>query len=136
MRKARTDVALGLVGMSSIEAYIDLQKLYFLGTLCNADNNFIVKYLFLLRLFQYHLCDTKPQIGFIKDMYRILQKYSLQNSISEFYSSGIFPSKLSWKRICKAAVWLFEEISWKHRLNQGDEFRRFRSIHPELKRYK
>ena len=129
----RTDVALGLVGISSIEAYIDLQKLYFLGTLCNADNNFIVKYLFLLRLFQYHLCDTKPQIGFIKDIYRILQKYSLQNSISEFYSSGIFPSKLSWKRICKAAVWRFEEISWKHRLNQGDEFRRFRSIHSELK---
>ena len=64
----RTDVALGLVGISSIEAYIDLQNLYFLGALCNADNNFFVKYLFLLRLFQYHLCDTKPQIGFIKDI--------------------------------------------------------------------
>ena len=46
---------------------------------------------------------------------------------------NFIPSKLSWKRICKAAVWRFEEISWKHRLNQGDEFRRFRSIHPELK---
>ena len=64
----RTDVALGLVGISYIEAYIALQKLYFLGTLCNADNNFIVKYLLLLRLFQYHLCDTTPQIGFIKDI--------------------------------------------------------------------
>ena len=35
----RTDIALGLVGISSIEAYTDLQKLYFLGTLCNADSN-------------------------------------------------------------------------------------------------
>ena len=129
----RTDIALGLVGISSIEAYIDLQKLYFLGTLCNADSNFIVKYLFLLRLFQYKLCGTKVQKGFVKDLYRILQKYSLLNNINEFYSSGIFPSKYSWKRICKTAVWQFEELSWKNRLNQNDDFRRFRSIQSELK---
>ena len=94
---------------------------------------FIVKYLFLLRLFQYQLCGTKVRKGFIKDIYRILQKYSLRNSINELYSSGIFPSKYSWKRVCKTAVWQFEELSWKDRLNQNDDFRRFRSIQSELK---
>ena len=79
----RTDVALGLVGNSSIEAYIDLQKLYFLGTLCNADNKFIVKYLFLLRLVQYHYLSKTYLV------YRILQKYSkLSSSGSLFFRSG------------------------------------------------
>ena len=128
----RTDIALELIGISSTEAYIDLQKLYFSGTLCSADPSFTVKYLFLLRLFQYQSKATKVRIRFIPDLYRILQKYSLQNYISAFYTSDIFPSKVSWKRICKNAVWHFEETAWKSRLNESDDFRRFRSIHTEL----
>ena len=68
----RTDVALGLIGISSLEAYIDMQKLNFLGILCRADSTFIVKYLFIYRLHQFRLrFRGSQQKGFIADLDRI-----------------------------------------------------------------
>ena len=106
----RTDVALGLLGISSIEAYIDLQKLNFLGILCHADTTFMVKYLFTFRLHQYRLKSRATQKGFVTDVFRILRKYSLETYINIYVLSGTFPTKAEWKRLCKTGYG-----TWKNR---------------------
>ena len=47
----RSDMVSGLLGMTSIEAYIDQQKLRFLGTLCRTTSVDIVSRVFTYRLF-------------------------------------------------------------------------------------
>ena len=132
-RLTRTDVALGLVGISSIEAYIDMQKLNFLGILCRADSSFIVKYLFLYRLHQYKLQCRVKQKGFVTDIFRIICKYSLDCYLHDFIAHGTFPSKYVWKKRCKTAIWSYEESAWRRRLGAENEFSRFRTIQTELK---
>ena len=83
-RLTRTDIALGLMGITSIEAYIDMQKLNFLGTLCRANSTFIVKYLFTFRLHQYRLNSRVIQKGIISDLNRLLRKYSLENYLNNY----------------------------------------------------
>ena len=130
----RTDVALGLIGISSLEAYIDMQKQNFLGKLCRADSTFIVKYLFIYRLHQYRLrCRGLQQKGFIADLDRITRKYSLETYINDFITYGTFPSKREWKTCCKVAIWTYEESAWRRRLAENNEFSRFRTIQTELK---
>ena len=124
----RTDIVLGLVGLSSIEAHIDMQKLNILGTLCRADSSLIAKYLFTSRLHQYRLCYRGSQRGFITDLYSILRKYSLESHINDYIISGTFPSKVEWKQRCKTAIWTYEESAWRTRLAKSNEFSRFRTI--------
>ena len=45
--------------------------------------------------------------GFIPDIYRILGKYSLLESLNRFETDGIFMSKLSWKRAVRANIYIY-----------------------------
>ena len=72
----RSDMVLGLVGATSLHAYIDSQKLLFLGTLCRVSPNEVCYRHYLLRLFQYDICDIK-HLGFVSDIHLILDKYDL-----------------------------------------------------------
>ena len=53
----RSDMTMGLHGITRVEAYIDKQKLRFLGTLCRTPSDDIVCKLFTHRLFQYKSCN-------------------------------------------------------------------------------
>ena len=121
-RITRTDIALGLMGITSIEAFIDLQKLDFLGTLCHANSTFIVKYLFTFRLHQYRLNSRAIQKGFISDLNRLLRKNSLENYLNNYISCGTSPSKAEWKRYCKTTIWNYKESAWRKRIAESDEF--------------
>ena len=55
----RKDIALGTLGVSSLETYINMRKLNFLGILCKSNPMFIVKFLFMIRLFQFQCNYTK-----------------------------------------------------------------------------
>ena len=131
-KMTRTDIALGMLGVSALETYIDMRKLNFLGILCRSNPVFIVKTLFMIRLFQYQCKTTKVHRGFIPDIVRILYKYSLYTYLTGFISSGYFPSKLSWKNICKSEIWGNEERQWKVRLNESNDFSRFHIVHNNL----
>ena len=120
----RTDIALGILGVSSLETYIGMRKLNFLGILCKSNPMFIVKFLFMTRLFQFQCNCTKSHRGFIPDIVRILNKYSLHTYLTDFISCGYFPSKLAWKNICKSAIWCREELQWKIRLSESSDFSR------------
>ena len=127
----RTDMVTSLLGATSLEVYIDLTKLSFLGLLCRVPAGHLVRQLLLHRFFQLRFC-SKPGLGFIPDIVRILHKYNLQQ-----YSWNIpepnFPSRTSWKRICKAAVYGREESAWKARMDSDADFGLFREVQTQLR---
>ena len=45
--------------------------------------------------------NPRRQVGFILDMHRILEKYSLTFALQDFMEDGRFLSKYSWKRLLK-----------------------------------
>ncbi|KAH3849670.1 hypothetical protein DPMN_092073 [Dreissena polymorpha] len=99
----RSDMVLGLAGITSFEALIDLQKLAFLGSLCHAPTVEPCHTLFILRLCKFDLCENR-KIGLIPDIVKILQKYNLEDYLTTFKTNSLLPSKEKWKSVCKKAV--------------------------------
>ena len=95
----RSDMVTGLLGVSSLEVYIDLQKLSFFGLLCRTTAQELSKQLLLYRLYQFKHCDTL-KLGYIPDIARILKKYDMIPLLWRL-SEENFPSKTIWKRLCK-----------------------------------
>ena len=72
----RSDMVTGLVGATSMEGYLDLQKLSFFGLLSRTPAHELSRQVLLQRLFHYKYCDS-PKFGFIPDIARILEEYAL-----------------------------------------------------------
>ena len=62
----RSDMVTGLFGFTSIEAFIDLQKLIFLRTLCTTPSSHLLHTLFNLRLFHFNRRNTNVHRSFAK----------------------------------------------------------------------
>ena len=77
---------------------IDRRKLMFFEQLCNLPSHLLVKEFFIHRLMNY-FDNPRRQVGFIPDMHRILEKYSLTFALQDFMEHGRFLSKYSWKRL-------------------------------------
>ncbi|MCG8048788.1 MAG: reverse transcriptase family protein [Candidatus Thiodiazotropha taylori] len=95
-RHTKTDVALILLNIRSIEYDIDYRKLIFFGQLCNLPHQYCVKEFFIHRLVDYK-SNAGIVKGFLPDIYRILGKYSLLEPLNRFLSDGVFMSKQAWK---------------------------------------
>jgi len=130
--RTRSDMVTGLLGMSSIEAYIDLQKLTFFGSLCRLPPTQLANKLLVYRIFQFTTCDTHQRRGFIPDIDRIMTKYDLQPYMQQFTDSGTFPNKAPWKRICRRRILTTEEAQWRSRLARTTGSTYFRLVHPYL----
>ena len=102
-RLSRTDIVLSSLGMLPMEAEIDKRKLVFFGQLCRLDTNTTVKKMFANRLCEYNNCPIRVK-GFIPDLVRIVSKYSLTDVLTTFSSTGVFPSKYTWKRLVSSSV--------------------------------
>ena len=122
----------GLLGFTSIESYIDLQKLLFLGALCRLKPLDVAYKLLILRAYQFMNKLTVNNTGFVKDIVRILEKYSLYSHLTEFLHSGSFPAKALWKRVCEKAVFNHEQRKWSERIRSDNEFELFKTIHFHL----
>ena len=90
----KTDVCLGLAGVSPIESDIDYRKLLFLGQICRAPSLHACKKLFNYRLFSFFISDNSLKLGFIPDIVRILLKYSLEDYLQRYMATGLFPIKV------------------------------------------
>ena len=55
------------------------------------------KSLFAFRLFSYLNKLVSKPLGFIPDVFRILEKYELQDSIDDYVTNGILRSEHMWK---------------------------------------
>ena len=95
----RSDMVTGLLGFTSIEAFIDLQKMLFFGTLCSLEPRELSNKLLHLRLYQFKHSVTATAYGFIPDINRVLTKYELISFRDDYLNSGLFPAKSLWKII-------------------------------------
>ena len=93
----------GMLGFTSIQTYIDMHKLLFLGSLCRLQPE-----------------DTSLSKGFISDIVFILHKYRLFHYLEEFTTTSTFPCKPVWRYVCKDSVFKYEQYMWSQRINASD----------------
>ena len=130
--RTRSDMVKGLLGFISIEGYIDLQKLLFLGSLCRLKPADVAYKLLIIRVYQFMNKLTVYDTGYVKDIVRILEKYSLYSFLTEFLHSGSFPAKALWKKLCKTTVFNLEQRKWTDRIHSDNEFEIFKTVHFRL----
>ena len=102
-KRSRTCIALNLLGCKPLEYEIDKRKLIFFGQLCRHSVNHFSRDIFYFRLMHY-ITNTNRQKGFFHDISRILHKYSLDGAIENFFNTGSFPTKETWKHIIKTKI--------------------------------
>ena len=93
-KSTSTDVTLALIGLYPIESEIDYKKRVFLGQLCRLPGGHRVKEIFIHRPVHFNKCPAK-KLGFLPDIYRILNKYSIVHILDEYMQTGCFPNKFS-----------------------------------------
>ena len=74
-RNTKSEVVSNLLAIEPIEVEIDRRKLIFVEQLCKRSH-LRVKELFILRMMNY-FDNPRRRVGFISDINRILEKYSL-----------------------------------------------------------
>jgi hypothetical protein len=103
-RRTSTVAALGMLGWLPIEGLIDQKKLLFWGRLCRQDPDSLPSKVLKQRLFQYYYDATDRHIGFVSKTVQLMTKYGLGYILDKYLESGVWPSKLSWKRLVEQAV--------------------------------
>ena len=129
-RRTRTDIAPGLLGIFPLEIEIEIRKLILFGQLCRLSSKYWVKNIFLNRLLSYKINPYK-QTGFIPDIEKILNKYQLTHVLDMYFSDGIFPGQLAWKRMLNSNVKNSAVANWHTRI-YAPEFSRFKSIQTDF----
>jgi hypothetical protein len=132
-KRTRSDIAMGLIGVRSLESVIHQRKLGFLGALCNLRRDCVVKRLFLTRLFESDLLKPLCKQGFIPDIWCLLKTYKLENVLYNFMHCQSFPSKVSWKLIVRNNIQQREEHLWRIRLNVDQDLARYSRLQDNLK---
>ncbi|MES9883122.1 MAG: reverse transcriptase family protein [Sedimenticola sp.] len=130
--RTRTDMCLSMLGWKCIQSEIDYRKLSFLGSLCRLPIPVLTREVFNARLSMYVCRTDNNQRGYIPDVVTVLSKYSLSNTLIAYIQTGSFPSKYTWKRMCKTSIHSVETVAWTRRLNTDDDFQRFRSLHTNI----
>lgn len=128
----RTDKCTSLLGWTSIECIIDINKLLFMGRLVNMPTGFLPKDVFMSRLLMYHHNCTIEHYGFIQDIIRIINKYELCDFIDNLLSKSEFPVQNRWKRIVKSRIQESEENLLKQRMANDIDFMYFKVIHNRI----
>ena len=75
--------------MQPIEAEIDYRKLNFFGQLCLLPGFYRIKEIFLRRLVHCNGRLLSPKQGFLPDIVKILDKYSMSSVLIDMLNLGI-----------------------------------------------
>lgn len=70
----------------------------------------------------------KP-FGYVKDIFSILLKYSLEQYLTFYLETGNFPSKTEWKRVIKSEIFRYESHQWTNRTIHDSDITRFIILH-------
>ena len=135
-KRTRTDICLGLIGTTSVEAIIDIRKLYYLGHLLRTPTWSLVHKVITSRLFCFKNNCVRISTGFIADIHNIMCKYQLISYLTDFCETSRFPSKHAWKHIVKKSVFDFEESKWQTQISSSPDTSHFLQLHPSLKVHK
>jgi len=71
--------------------------------ICRLKDGYIAKEMFNHRVVRYVNGDPQT-VGFVPDIYRLLQKYGMIELFDTYLQCGAFPSKFSWKQKLKSTV--------------------------------
>lgn len=126
--RTRTDVALSLLGCNPVITDIDYKKLIFLGQLCTLSVSCITKELFTHRLINY-VENPRRKVGFMPDILRILDKYSLRYVLENFIDTGIFMTKHVWKKLVRKRIDDVVREEWQHRMTTDTNLNKFLTFH-------
>jgi len=91
------------IDLVPVQLEIDYRKLLMFGQLCRLDESYLAKQIFVHRLVRFVNLGRQSR-GFTPDMFRLLQKYELVQYLEVFCTTGVFPSKFSWKRTLKSMI--------------------------------
>ena len=119
--RTRSDKCASLLGLLTIDSYIDKCKLLFFGRLCRLNSRHLPKRILISRLleFKYQCVDKQP--GFVPDTYRIAKKYDLLKYIIDFSANGTFPSKTIWKKLVICNIQRTKQSSWSERISSDSD---------------
>ena len=130
-RRTRSNICCSMLGLPSLESYIDTQKLKFLRRLMNLPSDCASKQIFTRRLFhaQYRKDINK---GFCNEIYRLCEKYNLEYFLSQYIKKANYPDKRPWKMILRNSVWQREVAKYESETKHDPDFARFNVIHPDI----
>ena len=94
--RTRTDVALSLLGIYSIQSEIDFRNLTLFGQVCRDISNCWVHGCFYRRLASFTI-NNVSQNGYILDIFKIMEKYGLTEHFDNYVRTNTFPSEIRWK---------------------------------------
>lgn len=131
-RNVSTDIALSLLGMYPIEAEIDCRKLIFFGQLCLLPGYYRIKEVFLRRLVHCNGSLMSKNQGFLPDILRILDKYSISYVFGSYIESGSFMTKNAWKKFIRHTINNFYRNDLMSRLTPVNSYNRILKIHVDI----
>ena len=91
VKSTSTYFSLSCINLVTLETFIDFKKLQLLGQLCRLPCRHLSKSVFVHRLVSFMNGD-KQCVGFIPDIYKLLDTYQLVGYILTFLKDALFPS--------------------------------------------
>lgn len=132
-RSAMTEA---LLGLGSLNSEIEKRKLLFFHKISKMTETCMTKKIFLRRLFLYtQSINNSSQLGFVPDLFNILNKYHLLQYLYSFMNYVELPPKSSWRRIIQKAIHDYEKNRIHSVMSNNPDFIRFKSIHSAYKPY-
>ena len=95
--------------------------------------NLLPRKVFDLRLNLFVLRENKNQSGFIPDIWKVLQKYHLEEYLLSYLATSLFPTKGTWKTIVKHKIRIYYETAWTEKVDNDADLAKLRLIHPAIK---
>ena len=124
-------VTLALIGLYLIESEIDYKTLVFLGQVCRLSGGHRVKEIFIHRLAHFKESPAK-QLGFLPDIYRILNKYSVVDILDGYMQTGCFPNKFYWKNIVREKINALHRDEMLMRITASESVFRIFKVHTKI----
>ena len=128
----RSEAATGGIGLSTIEGYINKAKLFFLYRIMKSPSTTIHKYLFITRFSSYLNKLVAKPLGFIPDIFRILEKYGLLDCIDNYLADGTLPSEHEWKTLVKERLARNQSDIWLKGVSEKPELINYGKVHANL----
>ena len=119
----------GLLGLLSTEDEIDKRKLHFLGRLMLMSYGLPCRRIFLVRLIRWKWNRTSNLTGFLPQIVRILLKYDLMDTLTEYILQDRFPSKNIWKKLVNEHVYEHYNKHWRDKIIKHGQLPMFAEIH-------
>ena len=129
--RTHNEIAIGLLGWSTMESKIHKAKLLFLRQLITLKNDSMIKRVFLQQLYGYVLQPRPDRSSITADLMSVSKRYNLSQYILAYASGSTFPQKQAWKAIVNDHVNAQDQQIWSDCLFKKQAYR-FIDVQPQL----